>query len=248
MNIKAEADIYAFLARPDHLPRGSLAGQVADQLRRAIVNLQLPPGTMLDKTIIGERLGVSRAPISEAVAQLQGEGLVEVLPQRGSIVSLVSVAAVEEYIFVRKALEGAVVRSLAQAPSQDLIAQLETNIDAQRESAAIEDRLRFHLLDLQFHELLLGAIAYKRMKSMVDIARNNLDRARRLTNSARRISIGIADHVDIVEAIKSGDGQAAANRMEAHLDGMVTEVYGLARQRPGLFADGEIAEQRLRRV
>jgi GntR family transcriptional regulator, rspAB operon transcriptional repressor len=243
-----DANAYAFLVRPEHLPRGSLAGQVADQLRRAIVNLDLKPGTMLDKSIIGEKLGVSRSPISDAIAQLQGEGLVEVLPQRGSIVSLVSVAAVEEYIFVRKALEGAVVKKLASAPPENLIVELETNLKAQRQSVADDDRAGFHVLDLRFHELLLSAIPYRRMKAMVDTARNNLDRARRLTNSSRRIGTGITEHISVLEAIKTGDGLAAANRMEMHLDGMVTELYGLAQERPGLFADGEIAEQRLRRV
>lgn len=239
MNI--DVNPYAFLARPEHMPRGSLAGHVAAQLREAIVTLRLKPGTMLDKTEICARLGVSRSPVAEAMARLQGEGLIEILPQRGSIVSLVSVAAVEEYIFVRKALEGETVRLLAASVPEGLIPALEANLEEQRRAVDADNRLNFHKLDLQFHELLVSALNYRRMKSMVDTARNNLDRARQITNSMRRINVGIEEHVGILAAIRDGDPEAAASRMHSHLDGMVRELYALAHQRPELFADGELA-------
>lgn len=239
MNI--DVNPYAFLARPDHMPRGSLAGHVAAQLREAIVTLRLRPGTMLDKTEICARLGVSRSPVAEAMARLQGEGLIEILPQRGSVVSLVSVAAVEEYIFVRKALEGETVRRLALDTPDGLVEALEDNLKAQRKAVADDDRVKFHTLDLQYHEILVSALAYKRVKSMVDTARYNLDRARRITNSMRRIAVGIEEHVGIVDAIRAGDPEAATQRMHAHLDSMVRELYALANKRPELFIDGELA-------
>lgn len=230
---------YSFLSRPDHLPRGSLAGHVTGQLREAIVSLQLKPGTMLDKNEICLRLGVSRSPVSEALARLQSEGLIDILPQRGSVVSRVSLAAVEEYIFIRKALEGETVRLLALNTPPGLVDALEGNLEGQRASAAREDRNGFHLLDLQFHELLLNAVRYRRMKSIVDTARNNLDRARQLTNSIRRIAVGIEEHAVIVKAIRTGAGDIAARNMRSHLDGMVEAVFELARQKPEMFDDSD---------
>lgn len=231
------ASPYSFLTRPDHLPRGSLASHVAGQLREAIVTLQIKPGTMLDKNEICVRLGVSRSPVSEALARLQGEGLIDILPQRGSVVSRVSLAAVEEYIFIRKALEGEAVRILARNTPPGLIAALEANVKQQRAMAAREDRQRFHLLDLQFHELLLNAVGYTRMKGIVETARNNLDRARQLTNSIRRIAIGIEEHAAIVDAIRSGHDDLAAQTMRQHLDGMVEAVIELAGEKPTMFDD-----------
>lgn len=230
---------YGFLQRPSHMPRGSLASHVADQLRNAIITLHLRPGTMLDKAEICARLGVSRSPVSDAFARLQSEGLIEILPQRGSVVSLVSVGAVEEYIFVRKALESETCRVLANRRPDRLIAALRENLEAQDSAARSDDKLAFHGLDLEFHEILLSAIGYKRMKAMVDTARNNLDRARQLTNSVRRITVGIAEHIEIVDAIEAGQGDRAASLMRNHLDGVVTEVYGLARTAPHLFAEGK---------
>lgn len=236
------AGAYAFLERPEHMPRGSLANHVTSQLREAIVSLRLKPGTMLDKGEICERLGVSRSPVAEALARLQGEGLIDILPQRGSVVSLVSLTAVKEYIFIRTALECETVRKLASETPEGLVEALNANIERQRELAGLDDKNGFHALDLQFHEILLNAAGYKRMKAMVDTARNNLDRARHLSNKIRQLPLAFSEHVAIAEAIATGNPDAAAGAMRTHLDAMVTSVFEVARQSPTLFSDGELAQ------
>lgn len=235
------AGAYAFLERPEHMPRGSLASHVTSQLREAIVSLRLRPGTMLDKTEICERLGVSRSPVAEAFSRLQSEGLIDILPQRGSVVSLVSLVAVKEYIFIRTALECETVRKLAGEAPEGLVDALNANIEHQRVLSSRDDKNGFHTLDLQFHEILLNAAGYKRMKTMVDTARNNLDRARHLSNKIRQLSLALDEHIAIADAIAAGDPDAATGTMRAHLDAMVTSVFEVARQSPTLFSDGELA-------
>ena len=89
------ADVpYKFLSTAESPPRGSVTQTVTDQLRRAIVSLEIEPGAVLDKGAICERLSVSRFPVSEALARLAAEGLVEILPQRGSRVTKVRLADV----------------------------------------------------------------------------------------------------------------------------------------------------------
>lgn len=230
--------LWAFLDPAPDMPRGSMAAQVASQLRDAIIGLKLPPGTMLDKGEICARLGVSRSPVAEAFARLEAEGLLDILPQRGTVVSFLSLGAIKEYIFIRKALEGETVRWLAGRRTPEMVEALEINITAQRESAAGEDRETFHRLDLQFHEQLLSALDYRRMKAMVDTARNNLDRARQMTNTMRRITVGIEEHVEIVAMIAAGKPDRAVRAMHRHLDGMVSELEALAAERPELFMRG----------
>lgn len=233
---------YTFLERPEHMPRGSLAGHVTDRLRQAIVTLKLKPGTMLDKGEICARLGVSRSPVAEAVAKLQSEGLIDVLPQRGSVVSLVSLAAVREFVVIRKALECETVRILAADPPEGLIATLNQTLERQRAAEQADDAQLFHAMDIQFHEHLLAATGYRRLKAMVDAARNNLDRARHLSEKVRRLPIVIEEHQAIVDAIAANEGERAARTMRGHLDGMVTSVFEVARQSPSLFSDGELAQ------
>lgn len=240
------ASAYAFLERPQHMPRGSLAGHVTRTLREAIVSLRLKPGTMLDKSEICARLGVSRSPVAEALARLQAEGLIDILPQRGSVVSLVSIAAIREYIFIRKALEGEAARHLARHPPEGLIAALNANLDGQRRMAEAGDMRGFHRLDVEFHALLLDASGYRRMKAIVETARSNLDRARHLTNNLRLLPVVVEEHRAILDTIVQGDGERAARTMHAHLDTMVTSVLAVARESPGLFSDGERAVRRQR--
>ena len=84
---------YSFLTRPAALARGNVTAEVTNAIRNAIVSLALPPGSTIDKSLICAELGVSRFPVSEALARLQIEGLVDIAPQRGSTVSLVRSAS-----------------------------------------------------------------------------------------------------------------------------------------------------------
>src|ERR1700710_551553 len=115
---------YDFLRLPGTAARGNVTASVTEQLRRAIVTLELRPGEVLDKGAICERLGVSRFPVSEALARLQGEGLVEIQPQRGSTVSRVRLADVSEYMLIRKALECEAIRVLIGNHTDTLIETL----------------------------------------------------------------------------------------------------------------------------
>src|ERR1041384_6327568 len=107
--MNTEARPYQFLAVPATPTRGNVTVFVTDVLRQAGGTLQLQPGEVIDKGAICDRLGVSRFPVSEALARLQAEGLVDIQPQRGSTVSLVRVPDVAEYMLIRRALECEVV-------------------------------------------------------------------------------------------------------------------------------------------
>ena len=109
--MKPDADSYHFLQGSALPGRGSITQHVTDVLRHAIVTLAFRPGEVLDKGLICERLGVSRFPVSEALARLPAEGLVDILPQRGTSVSLVRVADVLEHMLIRRAIEAEAVRA-----------------------------------------------------------------------------------------------------------------------------------------
>ena len=105
---------YAFLEPLGLTGRGGTTERVLAVLREAIIGFELAPGEDIDKSALCERLGVSRFPVSEALARLQGEGLVEILPQRGTRVSRIRLAEVRQSMFIRRALESQAVRTLAQ--------------------------------------------------------------------------------------------------------------------------------------
>ena len=230
---------YKFLENAAAPQRGSVTAMVTDQLRRAIVTLELSPGELLDKGLICERLGVSRFPVSEALARLQAEGLVEIMPQRGSMVSRVRIGDVVEYMLIRRALESEAVRVLVARRTPELVDKLERNLAAQDRAAKKGDRGLFHTYDLEFHEILFEAMHFERIRAVIEAARANLDRARRLILDPRRLSLTQSEHRAIVDAFAAGDAERAAAAMRTHIDKVTGELLVFARAAPGLFADGD---------
>jgi GntR family transcriptional regulator, rspAB operon transcriptional repressor len=233
MEIKAES--YGFLGKG--AGRGGATARVYEALREAIATLKLAPGAAIDKMALCERLGVSRFPVSEALARLQGEGLVEIEPQKGSRVALIKLADAQENMFLRRALEAAAVRALAPRIGEETLAALKRNIRYQRAAVAAKDAQGFHALDLEFHEILLDALSFPRVKAAVDTARLALERVRRLLASARRHALTLKEHEKILAALEARDGDGAASAMIRHLNAVNRELEALARIKPHIFAD-----------
>ena len=111
------------------------------------------------------RLGVSRFPVSEALARLQAEGLVDILPQRGSNVAPIMFSQARENMFLRRTLEAATARSVAAAIDGPTLAALKRNLRSQRGAVRTANRLRFHDLDVEFHDLLQGRLGFPRVRA-----------------------------------------------------------------------------------
>jgi DNA-binding GntR family transcriptional regulator len=238
--MKIEESPYHFLSTPATPTRGNVTVYVTDALRQAIVTLDLKPGEVIDKGAICERLGVSRFPVSEALARLQAEGLVDILPQRGSTVSLVRIADVLEYMLIRKALEAEAVRVVTGNHSEELTETLRRNMSYQRAAVEIDDQMGFHERDLEFHDIIFGDIRFTKVKAVIENTRANLDRARRLILTPRRLEVTIAEHQKVLDGIISGDAQQAAAAMRAHIDSVMAELIAFARDNAQLFADGQL--------
>jgi len=233
------ASPYSFLTRPTALTRGSVTADVTNAIRDAIVTLALPPGSVIDKSLICAELGVSRFPVSEALARLQIEGLVDIAPQRGSTVSLVRLTDVREYMLIRKGLESEALRVLIGSHDASLVDALHTNMAAQREAAERDDSEAFHQIDVEFHDIIYRSMRFTKIKGIIDSARANLDRARRLIITPRRLALTIAEHQAIFDGILAQDQGQANRAIRAHIDAVMVELFAFAREHPGMFADGE---------
>lgn len=236
--MRTEASPYSFLVRPKTLARGSVTADVTNALRHAIVTMTLPPGSVIDKSQVCEQLGVSRFPVSEALARLQAEGLVDIAPQRGSTVSLVRIADVREYMLIRKALESEALRVLIGSHDAGLIEALHANMAAQRAAADRDDAESFHQVDIEFHDIIYRSMQFTKIKGIIDSARANLDRARRLIITPRRLNHTIAEHQAIFDGILAQNQEQATRAMRAHIDAVMVELFAFARENPALFADG----------
>jgi len=144
------------LPEPGAVNRSALAERVFAQLRSEILHARLRPGEAVSENGLAARLDVSRTPVREAVQRLVREGLVQVLPQRGSYVALLSIRRIRDALFVREAVETEIVRRFLAAPENPAgIAALQASVERQAQAVAagnLEATLR---ADEDFHRSLL---------------------------------------------------------------------------------------------
>ncbi len=228
---------YPFLRALARESRGGTTQRVQDVIREAIVSLAFRPGDFIQKDAICRRLGVSRFPVSEALGRLADEGFVEVLPQRGTRVTLINLAMCRQALFLRRALEGEAMRLIAPGIDDLLIARLEDNLRAQDIAVQQGDGLRFFEHDHGFHQILLSRLGYDRVTGVVEAARGSLDRTGRfLLRMPQRQARSYLEHTAIVAALKARDPEAAQRAMWQHLDDSMDDIAQRAQANPEMFA------------
>ena len=123
-------------------------------IRENIINLELKPGSMISEQDIAEELHLSRTPVHEALQELARTKIIEIMPQKGSLVSLVDMKRVDEAVFMRATIESAVAEEASKLVNDSDIAQMEANIKLQKFYHETKDVEKLLEADNQFHELL----------------------------------------------------------------------------------------------
>ncbi|WP_350335988.1 GntR family transcriptional regulator [Coralliovum pocilloporae] len=215
---------------------GSLAQRVYQTIREAILSLDFPPGAILRKGAICDALGVSRSPVSEAIARLSAEGLVNVVPQSATRVSYFSMWEIREGSFLREALELAAVAKVAEDVTDEQIAQLSRNMRLQQLLVEDGDYSGFYQTDEEFHGLMMQFTGFKRVTTVASTVSLQVTRARMLLLPTQgRVSETLVEHQAIVDAIKNRDPSTAQDVMRFHLRQLMPRIEMLAKERPDLF-------------
>ena len=215
---------------------GSLAQKVYGSLREAILSLHLAPGEIIRKPEICDMLGVSRSPVSEAVARLAGEHLVRVVPQAGTYVARLSLSEIREGAFLREALEMAAVELVAATITEAQVGLLRRNLDLQAALVGGLDFAGFYQTDAAMHELILSFTGFRRLAVLADTSWVHVNRARQLIlPQPGRVEATLAEHRAIVEAVVARDPAAARVATRAHLGKLIGILEPLAQNRPDLF-------------
>jgi DNA-binding transcriptional regulator GbsR (MarR family) len=131
---------------------GSLSQKVYMSLKQAILSLAFRPGELMQKSEICKQLGVSRSPVTEAMARLANEGLADIVPQAGTYVTRFSMAEIREGAFLREALELAAVERVATTITEEQLVLLKRNLRIQEALMQDGDTAGFHQMDAELHE------------------------------------------------------------------------------------------------
>lgn len=214
----------------------SSAQRVEAELRRAIVTLEMPPGTRLSEQEIALRYGVSRQPVREALIALARSRLVDIQPQRGTVVVKFSAKKMMEARFVREAVECAVVRQACASFSIQSRDRIEDLLVMQDMVAERGDHASFQRYDEMFHiELTEGAGYGLAWESIRDI-KAHMDRVCHLTLPGRESMLPlIAQHRAIIAAIDAADPVAADSAMRLHLTEILRALPKAEATHPDLF-------------
>ena len=197
------------------------------------------PGEILRKAEVCDALGVSRSPVSEALARLAGEGLVDVVPQAGTFVARFSMAEIREGAFLREALELAAVEMVAAQVTDAQVIALRRNLRLQQTLLDDGDFAGFYQTDAQMHELILSFTGFRRLAALAETSWVHVNRARQLILPAPgRVQATYLEHQAILAAIEARDQPAARAATQHHLRQLMTFLEPLIDTRPELFAPG----------
>jgi len=218
--------------------RRNVADQIFRALRDAILELRLPPCTLVSENMICRQAGVSRTPVRNAVVRLVEEELLDVFPQQGTYVAPIKIAKVHDGHFIRRALEVAILEKAASAWTAAASAEAHAVLaehEALGSHGDVQDFMRF---DVMFHQCFARAAGTEGVWRPIQHAKAHLDRLHRLGFPQNdRMKAVAAEHRAILEAFEAKDLALARRRLIEHLDVIIGMLDGLRRQHPGYFAD-----------
>ena len=210
--------------------RLAIAPQIYERLRRAITTLALSPSEALSEKDLSLKLGVSRTPVREALIRLADEGLVDILPQRGSFVAPIRLEEVEEAQFMREALEVAVARRLALRASPAFVDGLRRSVQEQEAAVRARNRDLFLELDESFHRGFCEEAGLPKSWRVIQSVKLQMDRVRYLSlPEPGHLEILLSQHRAIAAAIERRDPDEAGAKMSIHLREVLRTAQKLRR-------------------
>ncbi len=195
----------------------SLRGRVFQKLREDILSGVYKEHEELKEVAIGEELGVSRTPVREAFRQLELEGLIQIIPNKGAYVTGITVKDVKDIYMIRSRLEGLCARWATANITKEQMEEMEENVYLAEFHASKGHMDQLAELDNRFHEILYEACGSKMLEHQLRDYHNYVLRVRRKTLATSRGAVSNMEHRGILEAIKSGDADKAEKLADEHV-------------------------------
>jgi DNA-binding GntR family transcriptional regulator len=221
-----------------------LRQEVLTALRTAILANEISAGSRLLEADVAEQMGVSRAPVREAIRHLEQEGLVEIFPHRGAVVVGLPETEIDAIYELRAVIEGRATAASVGVVGETELARLEALIDEMRAAIRTKEVGAIAEFDLQFHGLIVewsGLTLLRHIWSSLDgLVRLRSYQALDRPGSAARYFLknAAASHTVLVEAIRAGNPEAAAALARQHVLEVPTMIAGLSRPRDATKEDG----------
>ncbi|MCI5517343.1 MAG: GntR family transcriptional regulator [Roseburia sp.] len=203
----------------------SLGSRVFHKIREGILSGKYAANEELKEKNIGDELGVSRTPVREALRQLELEGLVSIIPNKGAYVVGLSKKDIRDIYEMRSLLEGLCAKWAAVNVTEEQLNELEENIFLSEFHAGKQNWEQMVELDNRFHEILYLASGSKELKHILTDYHQYVQRVRKVTLAeAKRVQESTEEHKVIVEALKKHDPEKAEEAATIHIRNTVSNM------------------------
>ena len=220
---------------PEQVPVESGRSYALRAIKENIIRLDLTPGTRVSESALAAELGLSRTPVGEALNELSKSKIVEVYPQKGSIIALIDYELVEEARFIREVLECAVVELVClQAEPEDLHS-LSENVKLQKYYLSNSDPDMLLQLDDRFHRTLFTIARKPQAYAMMENTAVHFDRVRSMSLSTLKDLKIVQDHEAILTAITRREVDQARKLMKCHLNRYKVDKAAIRARYPDYF-------------
>lgn len=192
--------------------------QVADRLREQIYQHDLAPGDAIDEMALCERFGISRTPLREALKVLSSEGLIELIPRRGSFVRSMDIDELNELFPVMAVLEGLCAREAVENCGPRDLQQLEKMHEKLEEFAEQSNIDAYYEQNFVFHQAVQDLSGNKWLQRVIGDLRKVLRLARHMQLTIPgRLEQSLEEHRNIMQAFSKHDPDLADQMMQNHL-------------------------------
>ena len=203
----------------------SLRGQVFDKIRSDILNGKYKRGEELVESSIGKELGISRTPVREAIRQLELEGLVQLVPNKGAFVTGISEKDVRDIYLIRARLEGLAARMAAKNITPELLDAMEETVVLSEYHAKKEHYEQVCEMDSKFHKLLYKASGSRILEHTLTDFHQYVQRVRMASiMKKRRMEKSNDEHDAILTAIREHDEEKAELVATRHISNTVENL------------------------
>ncbi len=203
----------------------SLRGRVYKKIREDILSGVYHENEELKENTLGLELGVSRTPVREALRQLELEGLVTMIPNKGAYVTGITSKDIHDIYTIRSYLEGLCARWACEHITEAQIEALEEVLYLSDFHARRGHHEQLVELDNKFHELIYNACGSKILNHVLSDFHQYVERVRKITLAMpSRAAKSNKEHADIVEAIKKRDGKLAEALAYEHIKNTIKNM------------------------
>lgn len=197
---------------------GSLRSRVFTQLQNDILNGLYEPGDSLIETKLSEELGVSRTPVREALRQLELEGLVQSVPNKGVIVKGISAKDIQDIYTIRMLIEGLAARWATEMITPQELEELKEAVDLEEFYTVKNDNSHLLQFDTRFHDIIFKASKSKPLMHTLSTFHHYVQKARSISMSSPERAIEVLEeHKAILQAIMDKDAYKAERLTTEHV-------------------------------